>query len=228
MRLQSFENRDVWAERRGRQVVRELERFAPTHVLLRSGGVIAQHVLQYCTSRSLSTLVIFANRFERSGLRNRLLTTRLVRMLNLPCVTLVGNHKQPATDSMLECGVEPGKVVAWDWPNARDPKDWPVKTLRVGEEYRIVYVGSVSVAKGVGDLVEAIQILCRTGKHVRLTLIGDGPDFVTLKARAAKLPAGVAKFLGRVSNEEAFQWMLQATVVCVPSRHEFTGACLYP
>lgn len=212
----------IAAEWWGHKVVRELQRFAPTHVLLRSGGVIARHVLGYCTSHELNTLVVFANRFDPVELRDRLQTASIVRMLNQPCVKLVGNHKQPATDSMVECGVNPEKAVAWDWPNAQHPKDWPVKLLRSDEPHRIAYVGSISMAKGVGDLLAAVEILSLAGSNVRLTAMGDGPDLATLMASAARLPVGVVEFTGRVANDEAFRQMLEADVVCVPSRHEFS------
>jgi len=206
----------------GRQIVAEIERFSPTHVLLRSGGVIARHVLQYATGHHLSTLVVFANRFDPSGIRERHLTNLIVRMLNLPQVKFVGNHKQPATDSMIECGVDAAKAIAWDWPNARHPGDWPVKTREAFPENRIVYVGSMSHAKGVGDLLDAIEILHRSGRAVRLVAIGDGPDLPELRARAARLPEGSVEFTGRISNEQAFNQMLMSSVVCVPSRHEFS------
>lgn len=212
----------VVAEWWGRKVVAELRRFAPTHVLLRSGGVVARHVLKFCTERELNTLVVFANRFDPSGLRDRLQTAAIVRMLNQSCVKFVGNHKQPATDSMVECGVNPDKAVAWDWPNARDPKDFPVKALRSGDPKRITYVGTISLAKGVGDLLTAVEIMSLAGMKVRLTAMGAGPDLETFRTKAARLPTGVVEFPGRVTNHEAFQQMLDADVVCVPSRHEFS------
>jgi glycosyltransferase involved in cell wall biosynthesis len=212
----------VAAEWWGRKVVAELRRFAPTHVLLRSGGVIARHVLKFCTERDLNTLVVFANRFDPRGLRDRLQTAAIVRMLNQSCVRFVGNHKQPATDSMIECGVRLDKAVAWDWPNARHPKDFPLKSLHSGEPKRVAYVGTISLAKGVGDLLAAVEIMSLAGKKVQLTAMGAGPDLATFQSRAARLPAGLVEFPGRVPNHEAFQQMLDADVVCVPSRHEFS------
>jgi glycosyltransferase involved in cell wall biosynthesis len=212
----------VAAEWWGRKVVAELRRFAPTHVLLRSGGVVARHVLKFCTERELNTLVVFANRFDPRGLRDRLQTAAIVRMLNQSCVKFVGNHKQPATDSMVECGVSLDKAVAWDWPNARHPNDFPVKALRSSELKRIAYVGTISMAKGVGDLLAAVEIMLLAGKKVRLTAMGAGPDLEIFRTRAAQLPPGLVEFSGRVANHEAFQQMLDADVVCVPSRHEFS------
>ena len=40
----------------------------------------------------------------------------------------------------------------------------------------MVYPGEVRHGKGVGDLIEAVLRLNRSGHAVRLTICGDGPD----------------------------------------------------
>lgn len=207
----------VWAG----QIRRLLARFRPTHVLLRTSGILAWHLLRYCVPRRVSTLAVFANRFDETGLKERFVNRRLARLLNHPSVFLVGNHKQPATDTLRECGVDPAKLFPWDWPNARHPRDWPVKTVRRGAPWRIAYVGAITEAKGVGDLIDATAILSSQGCPVRVTAVGDGPDLVSMRARAEALPPGVVELPGRVGNDEAFRLMLESTLVCVPSRHEF-------
>jgi glycosyltransferase involved in cell wall biosynthesis len=205
-----------------RRIVAELHRFKPTHVFLRSGGVLALHVLRYCTRRELSTLAIFQNRFEGSDRRSRRLNLELKGLLNHPCVKLVGNHRWPATESMLEWGVDPAKAVAWDWPNARHPRDSPVKSDAARMKREIIYVGAMTRAKGVGDLLEAVALLHERGRDVRLTAAGEGPDLARLRARAASMPPGLVTLPGRVSNDVAFRLMLESSLVCVPSRHEFS------
>jgi len=226
----------VWAG----QVRRLLARFRPTHVLLRTSGILAWHVLRYCVRRRVIVQVsgskgrepiamihgitgsaLFANRFDETGLKERFVNRRLARLLNHPSVFLVGNHKQPATDTLRECGVDPAKLFPWDWPNARHPRDWPVKTVRRGDAWRIAYAGAITEAKGVGDLIDATTILSSQGCPVRVTAVGDGPDLVSMRARAGALPPGAVELPGRVGNDEAFRLMLESTLVCVPSRHEF-------
>jgi glycosyltransferase involved in cell wall biosynthesis len=73
----------------------------------------------------------------------------------------------------------------------------------------------------VGDLLEAVALLCRQGEKLRLTVVGDGPDLPRLRERAAAFPPETVHFTGRIGNEEAFQLMKRSTLVCVPSRHEF-------
>ncbi len=206
----------------GKLIVRELARFKPTHVLLRTAGLPAWEILKYCKRNRISTLAIFANVFDDVDVKARFVNRRLAALLNDPCVFLVGNHKRPATDSMIALGVDPRKSSAWDWPGQREPSALPPKTLPPHDGWRILYAGTVSEAKGVGDLVDAVALLHARGCKVRLTVAGVGPHFDHLQLRARSLPPGVVTCLGRIGNEEAFRLMIASTVVCVPSRPEFS------
>jgi glycosyltransferase involved in cell wall biosynthesis len=207
----------------GKLIVRELARFEPTHVLLRTAGIPAWKILRYCTRHRINTLAIFANLFDDADAKTRYVNRRVAKLLNDPCVFLVGNHKQPATDSMIAMGVDPRKSAAWDWPHQRDPAALPPKTLSPGAgAARIVYVGAISEQKGIGDLVDAVALLASRGRNVHLTVAGVGPDLDRVQLRARALPPGRLTFCGKVGNEEAFRLMVESTIVCVPSRHEFS------
>ena len=206
----------LWAE----QIRRELKRFRPTHLLLRSAGFIALRTLDYSVRNGVDTLVIFASRFDSASWTDRFLNPRLVGLLNRREVFLVGNHKSPATDSMVAFGVTAEKAVAWDWPGLRHPKDYPVKSL--GTKLEVVYVGAIAEDKGVGDLIDAIGLLRSTGLDVRMTAAGDGPDLERMRLRAERVPGNAVRLLGRIGNDEAFRLMEGSSVVCVPSRHVFS------
>lgn len=208
----------LWA----RKIIREMRRFQPTHLLLRTGGVLGWQILRYCVANRISTLVILASTFDDPRARNRYVNRRFAQLLNHACVSLVGNHRRPATDSMVRFGVGRRKVVAWDWPTARHPRDWPGKRLLPGAPRQILYVGSVSEAKGVSDLIDAIGILSGRGCEVRLTVVGAGPDLDRMRVRARNLEGGAIRFLGQVDNETVFRLMRESTLVCVPSRHAFS------
>jgi glycosyltransferase involved in cell wall biosynthesis len=204
-----------------RSIRKLLKRFRPTHLLLRTGGLLGCGILGFATRHQVSTLAVFAAFFSRTGLHDRLVTDRLIRRLNQPAVFLAGNHRSPATQTMIECGLVPRKAMAWDWPAARHPRDYPVKTLPPAP-WEIVYAGSVTEAKGVGDVLAAVALLSEQAAPVRLTIAGDGDAMPSLRKRAAALPAGVATFTGRVGNAEVFDLMRRSALVVVPSRHEFT------
>jgi len=201
------------------QIVHEVRRFRPTHFLLRTGSLLAAVLLRAAVRHHWRTLAMFAGFFPNSRRYDRLVTRQIVRSLNHPLVFAAGNHRQPATDSMTEAGLDPRKAIAWDYPLARDPADFPFKRLAPGP-VEVVYAGAMSTAKGVAEVIDAVAALRAAGRDARLALCGTGPDLPTLQARAAPLgPA--ATFLGRVGNDEVFRRMAAATFVCVPTRHEF-------
>jgi glycosyltransferase involved in cell wall biosynthesis len=202
-----------------RRIVRELRIFRPTHFLLRTGSLLAAALLRTAIRYHWRALAMFAGFFPLARRYDRIITGQIVRMLNHSLVFAAGNHRQPATDSMTDAGLVRHKAIAWDYPMARDPADFPFRTLPAGQ-VEVVYAGAMSVAKGVTDVIDAVVALRAGGHDVRLTLCGTGQDLPAFQSRAAVLgPA--ATFLGRVGNDEVFQRMATATLVCVPTRHEF-------
>lgn len=200
-------------------IVRELRAFRPTHFLLRTGSLLAAVLLRTAVRHHWRTLAMFAGFFPNARRYDRVVTGQIVRQLNHPLVFAAGNHRRPATDSMTEAGLDPHKASAWDYPLARDPADFPYRTLPTGP-VEVVYAGVMSVAKGVAEVIDAGIALRAAGRDVRLTLCGEGPDLAAFRQRAVPL-GSAATFLGRVGNDQVFRRMAGATVVCVPTRHEF-------
>lgn len=206
----------------GRRICAELAAFRPTHVLLRTGGFLGWYILRFCIRRKLNVLALFANTMgERPRWLTRRLETQTVEYLNHPLVFLVGNHRPPAAQQLIERGVDASKVVAYDWPLPRQPQDYPAKLLRPDVTPNVVYVGSIRSDKGIEDLLEAVRILQQEGRAIRLTIIGDGPLLPSLRQQVAERSEHWITILGRRSNDEAFAAMRDATIVCVPSRHVF-------
>ena len=202
-----------------RRIVHELIRFRPTHFLLRTGSLRGAVLLRAAVRQRWQTLAMFAGFFPTRRLYDRLLTSSLVRLLNHPLVFAVGNHRWPATDSMIEAGVNPSKAIAWDYPSERDPADYPVKQFG-GGRIELVYAGAMVRPKGVSEAIDAVADLCRKGCDVRLTLCGDGRDLSTFR-RCSALLGDRASILGRVGNDEVVRQMAAATFVVVPTRHDF-------
>ncbi len=210
----------------GRAIRRRLASFRPTHVLLRTGDpILACAVLSYCRRRQLDTLVVMASVMAAGGNPvRRHFARRLVALLNEPFVFLVGNHKHVATRSLVEAGLRPEKAIAYDYPGGRRPEDHPLKRLPDPPLRGLLFVGQVSEPKGVTDLLEAVRLLRRRGFALPLTVAGDGPALPVLRRMAADLPEGAVRLLGRIGNAEAFDLMRRATLVCVPTRHQFPEA----
>lgn len=203
------------------RIAREVRAFRPTHLLLRSGGLIAWPLLRYAVARRINTLIMAAGYVRDVTWRERLLNRDLARLMNDPTVFLVGNHRVPAAESLLAAGVLQEKVVAFDWQGQPNPGNWPVKAAPRGDGPRLVaYVGGMAPGKGVGDLLDAIIVLARNGQPTRLTACGDGPALAALREKARRELGDLAEFPGRLSNAEVARVMAQADLVCVPSRRE--------
>jgi glycosyltransferase involved in cell wall biosynthesis len=203
------------------KMCRALKRFKPTHVLLRTGGIYAWQILKFCIKNDISVLVVFANTFDNKGVQNQFLNKRLVSLLNHPLVYKVTNHKQPATDSMVDVGVKKEKTLAWDWPGAKHPKEFESKRLKRGRK-KILYVGAVTEDKGVSDLLAAVKLMLSKGHEISLDVVGDGANLEQFKSELGEEELRHISFLGRLANEAVFKLMLQCDLMCVPSRHVFT------
>ena len=202
------------------QVMTEIRRFAPTHILIRTSGQLAIDLLSYSASHGARCMVIFANVFEPDG-KNRASTRRMIELLNQPFVERVANHLQPAVDSMIDCGLRSDKSVAYDvdLPPRRttvEPKD-----LKTAKTCELVFAGNLVDSKGGADVVRATAELHRRGVPVRLSVFGDGPDRRNLERIAAQLPQEVVSFHGRQPNSVVGQAMRASTFVCVASHREF-------
>ncbi len=204
----------AWAIRR------ELAHFQPTHVLLRAAGMLGLSVLRWCVRHEVSTLVLLADYMRPRGWRQIRHTRRFMRLLNASCVYAVGNHRLPAQQSLVKWGLRPDKAVAYDFAPSRRPRDYSPKSL-AGPPWRVVYAGNLLPGKGVGDLIDAMSLLVEQGLAVTATLAGTGPGLEVFQGQARKLPAGRIEFAGRLGNDQVFNLMRQAAVVCVPSRPDY-------
>jgi glycosyltransferase involved in cell wall biosynthesis len=201
-------------------VYRQVREFRPTHLLMRTGGVLAYPSLRWACAHGVNSLVVMAGYMQGRRLWERRLQKDLVRLLNHPNVFLACNHRRPAALSTIHAGVMPEKVWAWDFVGLPDPKDHPVKSLSTGRNKLIVFAGQLAEGKGIGDLVEAFMHLNPRMPNARLVICGDGDLRPQLEGKCKSLPADAVKILGRVGNDTVQRLMKEADLVCVPSRKD--------
>ncbi|MBI5261585.1 MAG: glycosyltransferase family 4 protein [Bradyrhizobium sp.] len=80
----------------------------------------------------------------------------------------------------------------------------------------LVYVGEFRHIKGADILIDAVAQLHATGKHVTLTLAGDGEEMEVLKEQVSRLGlAGSIRFIGHVKARYGFS---KGRLLVVPSR----------
>ncbi|NJL87406.1 MAG: glycosyltransferase [Leptolyngbyaceae cyanobacterium SM1_1_3] len=196
-----------------------VEAQAPTHLVIRSP---TKPLLQWAIKKQIPTLVLLADSFNGRSLKDRLKNYLLARLLNHSCIDWVGNHGINACKSLVAIGVNPHKIVPWDWPHQVTPEQFPAKKLPANADFwKLTYVGSVSEAKGVGDIIEAVALLRAKGIEAKLKIAGKG-KLKEFEERAIAL--GIqdnVSFLGLVPHDSIVDLMRSADFVIVPSRHDY-------
>jgi glycosyltransferase involved in cell wall biosynthesis len=200
-----------------RRVIRLLEQFGPTHLLLRCNDVIGCELLRWAAQNIIPAAAVIAARFDPAHPACRQFCEVARRS---ECITLVANHNRVASESMIDCGLPREKLVAWDMPPTVSPDLYTPKGLRAASTRRLLYAGSVLEAKGVGDLVVAVERLLELGHDVRLDICGDGPLLPSLKAHCG-IMRGRLGLHGLVGQQEVVRLMREADFVVVPSRPAF-------
>lgn len=88
----------------------------------------------------------------------------------------------------------------------------------IARERELVFVGRLVSDKGVDRLIDAIALLARRGRHVRLTVVGDGPEGAALRRQARALNvADCVDFVGRRVGPELVATLNAHRVLVVPS-----------
>jgi len=86
------------------------------------------------------------------------------------------------------------------------------------EAFEILCVGRLTPAKGQHLLIDAVDRLTQQGRRVRLRLVGDGPDYDSLRAHADRLAnRETIVFEGAVNQDGIRSLYAAADVFCLPS-----------
>jgi glycosyltransferase involved in cell wall biosynthesis len=142
----------------------------------------------------------------------------LAVLLNHPDIEIVANHNLAASNDLKRLGINPYKIVPFDWPaltgaDSHEPKAAPASV----RTFQLIYVGSIVESKGVGDIIRAVAVLRARNRDVALTVIGRG-DALAFKALA--IAEGVesrVSFAGPKGHKEVLDAMREHDAVVVPS-----------
>lgn len=88
----------------------------------------------------------------------------------------------------------------------------------------VLTVGQLIERKGTADLIAAVGMLHRAGRHVQLAIVGDGPLRRALEERAAtEGVADAVHFIGRQEHARVLALMARAQLFALPSWDEAFG-----
>jgi glycosyltransferase involved in cell wall biosynthesis len=179
-------------------------------------------IFKWARRNGIRVLATLADSFQRGNLVSQLRHRQLASELNHPNVSWVGNHGIAACLSLLNIGVTPDKIIPWDWPPSHRPDQYEPRTRDPGATLRLIYVGTLSEGKGVGDLLRAVGSLKQDGLKAALTIVGREPDG-SMRELASRLDLDddQVQFAGLVANEDIPAAMRSADAVVIPSRHEY-------
>lgn len=198
------------------KVIAAIRAFAPTHVIVHGP---MPNIIRWSLGQHLPTACLFADSFKMHPVERWLRHRGLTKLLNRPEIAFVGNHGINAARGLVEMGVQPAKVIPWDYPHVLTPSAFaPKPGLAPGAPLNLLYVGTTHRTKGTGDLIDAVARLA-PHRDVHLTIIGEGKSFTAHVARL-NLQARVT-FAGRVPNREIPARMHAADAVIIPSRHAY-------
>jgi glycosyltransferase involved in cell wall biosynthesis len=204
-----------WAKRAITQLLGEYD---PTHLVV-LGPLTG--ILRWGVATNRRVLGLFADSFQGTGLWSLIKYGRLATVLNDQRVEWIANHSINACLSVKKIGVVSDKIIPWDWPHVRQPKDAHPKVGPGSGVPTLVFVGAVIKRKGIGDVIAAVAELKRRGVPVALNVIGAG-EHERFKVLAERSNVGPdVRFLGLIPNNLVLQFMKDASIVVIPSQHAY-------
>jgi len=175
-------------------------------------------------------LVTHGDIFDRPRGTYDPLLTRFYRQVTRPAyrgaarIVALSPHMQQLA---VAGGAQPDRVVVI--PNGLDPTeiglpedeaDCAQPAMAAGP-VRLLYVGRLSVEKGVDVLIDAAARLNEQGVPFNLRIVGTGPEEARLRTQTASLGlAGAIDFLGGIPRHQLGALYRTADIVCVPSRSD--------
>jgi glycosyltransferase involved in cell wall biosynthesis len=201
-----------------RDILPLLATTAPDRIVLTTPMV---PLLRWSRKKRVRTITALADSFRKGRGRKWIAHRLLASELNSANVEWVGNHQVAACLSLADIGVRPEKIVPWDWPPSHCPSHHAPREHSPGQSLKLVYVGSVEEAKGVGDFLRALQQLKAKGERHQVSVIGRDRDG-SMENLAASLGLDEqVRFAGVVPNEDVPHAMREADAVIIPSRREY-------
>lgn len=141
----------------------------------------------------------------------------------MPHVLCHGPHLE---QQLLRLGLPAGRILRFDLSFAAFRNAALAATPPPGLRRYILYVGRISRAKGVFDLLEALQPLLADDSGLRLALAGEGPDRGGLEERVRSLGRdNSVVLLGSREQEELAGYFRHCLCLVAPTRRELGEGC---
>jgi glycosyltransferase involved in cell wall biosynthesis len=192
----------------------------PTHLCLRTP--LREVLADALRDRAIeSILLTLADSYNDTGMKARFRAWQMARLLNSPKVVAVGNHGRNSSESLRRIGVDPRKIIPWDWPHDVSPSQFAAKELAPSRARNLLFVGALNESKGIGDVMRAVQLLRQRGLNIRLSYAGRGETSTFAELSRSLGIDDYVNYLGVVAHAHIVPLMHAADLIVVPSRHEY-------
>ena len=198
-------------------VIRTLSSTRPSKIVLRTP---MPAVMLWAWMKRIPTLLVIADSFNSNSWKDRLKRRIFTFLSNRSSFSAIANHGNHAARQLVEIGIAPGKVIAWDYPAFSSPDQYPEK-LRPCAQPTLIFVGSLTIEKGVGDIIKAVSILLERKINISLLIAGSGHTEIFEKMADDLNISNNVKFLGNVDNNKVIDFMRESDLVLVPSHHKY-------
>ena len=149
-------------------LVRLIADFCPTHIALCSPQL---DILNWARLNHIRSIALLSEWQEPLGRQQRQQHNRLIDLLNADSVRWVGAQGVCACKILAGSGIEPHKLVPWQWPQPQLPSHHKAKQLRSdGRPLKLIYAGPLAPQAGTDDFLAAAGELEQRGKSIQLTI----------------------------------------------------------
>lgn len=191
----------------------------PTHLVLRTP---IREAFNWAIHNKVRTIAVFAESVFTRTWKEKLRSYLLARILNKKQIEWVATYGLTSSLLFQKIGVNPNKIIPWDFlidsdPGSLPPKEAPANVKNV----KLFYAGLLVQSKGVGDILEAVAKLKSQNISVDLKMAGKGEEeYCKQRVEQLQIQDSV-EFLGIVPTETLEPSMREADLVLVTSRHEY-------
>lgn len=203
-----------------KKLIHLIEQQSPTHLVIYSP---LRQVIRWAVKNNIKTLGLIGESVVARTWRDRLRRYLLVRSLNHPNFEWVGSYGLGSSRRLQAIGVDPNKIIPWDFLIETSPGSYAPKTFdQRTPPFTLIYVGSLYEAKGVGDVFRATAVLRERQFPIRLKIVGNDAEGTYAKLAQTLNITDVVDFLGLISPHDVEARMRETDAVLVPSHHEYT------
>ncbi len=201
-----------------RTAIEALRAVQPSHLII---SFLMPSIILWALLQKFRISVMFSNSYlTPHRLRSRIKAWLVAKVLNNPKVHWVGVYGANAARSFERIGVNPTKIIPWDYLHETDPKIFQPVTLSDNSPKRLIFIGRMIRDKGLPDLLRAVKTLKDTPYSVEVTLVGldENGEIENIARQEGVLEQ--THFAGIIPTDELEDFIREFDAVTVPSRRD--------